>query len=87
MRSRFSAFAVGDTDYLLATWHPRTRPDSLTLDEDRRWYRLGTEAGGPFDTAGTVEFAAYYRSRAGSGIQREKSAFVREGGTWFYLTG
>ena len=29
MRSRFTAFAVGLPDYLLATWHPSTRPASL----------------------------------------------------------
>ncbi|MFZ2176709.1 MAG: YchJ family metal-binding protein, partial [Rhodococcus sp. (in: high G+C Gram-positive bacteria)] len=28
MRSRFSAFAVLDAEYLLATWHPSTRPAS-----------------------------------------------------------
>ena len=26
MRSRFTAFALGDVDYLLATWHPGSRP-------------------------------------------------------------
>ena len=26
MRSRYSAYAVGDTDYVWRTWHPRTRP-------------------------------------------------------------
>lgn len=40
MRSRYSAFAIGDGDYLLRTWHPDTRPDALDLDPDQRWYRL-----------------------------------------------
>ena len=40
MRSRFSAFAVGDPAYLLATWHPSTRPSRLELDDSLRWYRL-----------------------------------------------
>ena len=31
MRSRYSAFAVGDMPYLLRTWHPTTRPDDLAL--------------------------------------------------------
>ena len=26
MRSRYSAFAVGDAAYLLRTWHPSDRP-------------------------------------------------------------
>jgi SEC-C motif domain protein len=39
MRSRFSAFALGLAPYLLATWHPSTRPESLDLD-DVTWRRL-----------------------------------------------
>lgn len=90
MRSRFSAFAVGDGDYLLATWHPRTRPAAVELDPADRWYRLDvhtTERGGPFDEAGLVEFTAYHRGPAGSGTLHEVSRFVRERGRWFYLDG
>lgn len=90
MRSRFSAFAVGDPDYLLATWHPSTRPGSLELDSDRRWYRLdilATRGGSPFETDGVVEFEAFYRTPDGSGSQHEASRFSREGGRWFYLDG
>jgi SEC-C motif-containing protein len=90
MRSRFSAFAVGRPDYLLQTWHPTTRPATLDLDDDVRWYRLdiiATSAGGPFDTAGVVEFEAHYRSPAGASRQREVSRFTREDGRWLYLDG
>ncbi|MFC9789580.1 YchJ family protein [Rhodococcus sp. NPDC127528] len=88
MRSRYSAFAVGDADYLLRTWHPSTRPDRLDLDPDQRWLRLdvvATTGGGMFDAAGTVEFVAYYRE---SGIREslhENSRFVREDGQWLYV--
>lgn len=90
MRSRFSAFAVGDADYLRATWHPSTRPRSLELDPAQRWYRLdvlATSGGGPFDTAGTVEFRASYRHPEGRGDLHEVSRFVREVGTWLYVDG
>jgi SEC-C motif-containing protein len=90
MRSRFSAFAVGDPEYLLATWHADTRPATLELDPDRRWYRLdvlATREGGPFDRAGVVEFEAFHRGPGGAGTQREVSRFVREDGRWFYLDG
>ncbi len=90
MRSRFSAFAVGNPDYLIATWHPTTRPTELELDADRRWYRLdiiATIGGSPFETTGTVEFEAYYRSPAGAGSQHEVSRFVREDGRWLYVDG
>lgn len=96
MRSRFTAFAISDADYLLASWHESTRPTSLDLDETLRWYRLDIEdaAGGVFDTTGTVQFAAYYRSLPDipaeekvKGVQRERSRFVRENGAWFYVDG
>ena len=32
MRSRYTAFAVGDAGYLVRTWHPRTRPSDVDLD-------------------------------------------------------
>jgi SEC-C motif-containing protein len=86
MRSRYSAFVVGDPAYLLDTWHPRTRPRSLELDPDVRWTGLeivATSGGSMLDTEGTVAFRA---SRVG-GVQAERSRFVREAGTWFYLDG
>ncbi|MFB2554291.1 YchJ family protein [Herbiconiux liangxiaofengii] len=93
MRSRFSAFAVGDADYLLASWHPSTRPDSLELDEGLRWYRLDIldgSAGREGDSEGVVEFVAFFKPRPGvsaaAGSQHEVSRFVREGGRWFYVS-
>jgi SEC-C motif-containing protein len=90
MRSRFSAFAVGDAGYLLGTWHPSTRPAALELDPAQRWFRLDilrVAQGGPFDTAGLVEFRAHYRTDAGADVLHEVSRFVREGGRWFYVDG
>ena len=90
MRSRFSAFAVGDTAHLLRTWHPSTRPATLDLDPDVRWYRLdvlATSRGGVFDTDGTVEFEAYHRGPGGRGSMRELSRFVRGPEGWQYVDG
>jgi SEC-C motif-containing protein len=90
MRSRYAAFAVGDAAYLLATWHPLTRPRRLELDPAERWFGLEileTSRGGMLDTEGTVEFRARYRTagQAGAAEQHEVSRFVREGGRWLYL--
>jgi SEC-C motif-containing protein len=88
MRARFSAFAVGNTDYLLASWHSSTRPRELMLDDSLRWYRLdiiGRQEGGMLDSTGTVEFEAFYRSPGGAGSQHEVSRFTRENGAWVYL--
>lgn len=88
MRSRFTAFTIGDADYLLRSWHPTTRPRSLDVDPELRWFRLdilGRLKGGLLDTEGTVEFVAHYRSPGGSGEQRENSRFLRHNGAWHYL--
>ncbi len=90
MRSRFSAFAMGDTEYLLRTWHPTTRPETVETDDSVRWYRLDIDersAGGPFDTEGFVTFTAWYRSPDGPGALHERSRFRREDGAWLYLDG
>jgi SEC-C motif-containing protein len=50
MRSRYSAFVTRNVDYLLATWHPHTRPRVLDLDDGYTWTRLevhGMTGGGP----------------------------------------
>lgn len=88
MRSRFSAFAVGNVDYLLHSWSVTTRPETLELTPEVRWYRLDivdTVAGGPLDDTGIVEFAAYYRDADSSGVQEERSSFAREDGRWVYV--
>ncbi|CAO1651466.1 YchJ-like middle NTF2-like domain-containing protein [Salinibacterium sp. NYA9b] len=88
MRSRYSAYVRGETDYLLKTWHSSTRPTTLELDPDVRWYRLDIVArtgGSMFDTAGTVEFRAHYRFDGGADQQHENSRFLRENGAWLYV--
>lgn len=90
MRSRFTAFAVGDAAYLRATWRASTRPRDLVLDDDVEWRSLeirATSAGGPFDDAGVVEFVARYRQGGVRGALHETSRFVREGGRWSYVDG
>jgi SEC-C motif-containing protein len=86
MRSRYSAFAVGDPAYLLDTWHPSTRPRHLALDDEVRWTGLqvlATTGGSMLEREGTVEFRAVHRG----GAQHENSRFVREGGRWYYVDG
>jgi SEC-C motif-containing protein len=90
MRSRYSAFAVGDVGYLLATWHPATRPPTLALDPDVRWTGLdilATSGGSMLSPEGTVEFRAHHLRGRTPGAQHEISRFVREGGAWRYLDG
>jgi SEC-C motif-containing protein len=90
MRSRYSAFALGNAGYLLATWHSRTRPAELEVDPDVRWTGLDVLAGtggSPLESAGTVEFRAHHVVAGRAGAQHERSRFVREQGRWLYLDG
>ncbi|MEV0234992.1 YchJ family metal-binding protein [Nonomuraea sp. NPDC050786] len=87
MRSRFSAFGVGDAAYLLRTWHPAARPASLDLDRKVRWVRLEvleTTGGSVVHTEGTVRFRAHYTERGRAGVLEENSRFVRLEGRWVY---
>lgn len=92
MRSRYSAFVLQRPDYLLATWHPSTRPGELTLEPGTQWLGLDVKEHrhtGP-DSA-EVRFVARSRSAGSGGGQahrlHERSRFVRENGRWFYVDG
>ena len=90
MRSRYTGFVVCDEPYLLATWHPDTRPGKVRLDEQQRWLGLNiraTEGGGVDDCSGTVEFVARFKV-AGKGVRlHEISRFEKIGERWYYLDG
>jgi SEC-C motif-containing protein len=88
MRARDAGFAVGDEAHLFRTWHPRTRPDDVALAADRIWTGLvvlQTEAGGPEDDSGVVEFEAHYLATGRPGVHHEVSRFERRRGDWVYV--
>ncbi|ANW63063.1 MULTISPECIES: YchJ family protein [Mycolicibacterium] len=90
MRSRYSAYAVGNMDYIWATWDPGTRPAGTMPDAVLPWVRLeivDTQAGGPDDDRGVVEYRAFYRDGEGSSVLHERSTFTRRAGRWFYVDG
>ena len=88
MRSRYSAFVLERADYLLATWHPGTRPAALDFEPDARWLGLEVRAHqstGP--ATAEVEFVARMRLAGRAVRLHERSRFVHEGGRWFYVDG
>lgn len=92
MRSRYSAYALRLSLYLLATWHPSTRPppDEVDLGETRTaWLGLRiVRSGQSGENEGIVEFVARYRVGGASAVRlHETSRFVREHGAWFYVDG
>ena len=89
MRSRYSAFAMRDADYLQRTWHPRTRPQRIDLDA-AEWLGLTVVRcveGGPDDAEGLVEFVARWALGSRRGEQHEVSHFARRAGRWCYVDG
>jgi SEC-C motif-containing protein len=87
MRSRYCAFALGDTAYLLATWHADFRPTELQLDARIRWIGLEILAGEQQAQRASVEFEAMLLLAGTVSAMRECSEFVCQQGRWFYTRG
>jgi len=89
MRSRYSAFVLCNEPYLLATWLPGTRPDSVPFSKNQKWLGLriiNTRRTG--EDSAEVEFIARSRVSNASAVRHhERSRFVHEGGRWFYVDG
>ncbi len=84
MRSRYSAFVLGEVDHLFRTWHPRTRPAGLVedgLDTGRTWTGLEVLDHGE----DWVEFDAHYTVDGVAGVQHERSRFEQRAGRWVYV--
>lgn len=87
MRSRYSAYALGLPDYLVATWHASTAPGDLDMPPTK-WLGLEVRDAAMSADAGVVEFVARYRDGSGrAGRLHETSRFVREAGRWYYIDG
>jgi len=89
MRSRYCAFVLCNEPYLLATWHPSTRPASIAFNKDQKWLGLTvTDACATGELSAEVEFIARSRvSNAAAVRHHERSRFVCEGGRWLYVDG
>lgn len=95
MRSRYSAYVLGREDYLLASWHPETRPAELGLAAEAasgqapRWLGLEIRQTAQQDAChATVEFVARYRIAGRGQRLHELSRFERlDDGRWVYVDG
>jgi SEC-C motif domain protein len=98
MRSRYTAYSLGEVDYLINSLHPSKNTKGLRLEllesaRSTQWLRLdilGTQRGGPKDKKGIVEFVATYRGKeflSQPGQLHERSRFVKMGDRWFYTDG
>jgi SEC-C motif-containing protein len=89
MRSRYCAFTLGLTDYLLDTWHPSTRPDSIAADPPGlKWLGLEVRRHAVQGHGhAVVEFVARNRLNGRAVRLHETSRFVHEVGRWLYVDG
>jgi SEC-C motif-containing protein len=95
MRSRYSAFVVGDIDYVVKTHDPDTvhqidRASTEAWATQSKWLGLEileTEAGQVGDKFGRVDFLARYELRGNVIEHRESATFRHDGKTWFFVDG
>ena len=91
MRSRYSAYTIKDSAYLLDSWAEETRPGQLDLDTDPiSWVGLSIEAcedGSEEDSAGTVTFTARFLSSGHLCLLHEESRFIKAENRWYYVDG
>ena len=95
MRSRFSAYALGKVDYLIATRCADKR-GAENREELATYCRsvqcvglkiITTQKGGPEDAEGVVTFHASLQANGRRSLHIETSTFAREDGQWVYVDG
>ncbi len=91
MRSRYTAYAIHNSEYLLKTWDTNKRPQAIDFSKDKaEWQQLkiiATKKGRANDSRGIVEFKAYYLLDGKQHILKEISRFKKQQGSWYYLDG
>ncbi|PKB18878.1 YchJ family protein [Flavobacterium sp. 5] len=89
MKSRYSAYATHQADYLLATTHSSerkhySREEILKWATSNQWQKLEIISA----TENTVEFKAYFKDENNvSQVHYEFSNFKKENDIWFYVDG
>lgn len=97
MRSRYSAYAVKNIDYIDQTQitlpgETFDKEEALKWADSSEWMGLEikkTQKGSATDNTGIVEFIAHYKDKA-SGTElrhHETSLFQRDGGDWKFKEG
>jgi SEC-C motif domain protein len=96
MRSRYSAYVIIASQYLIDSTHISQRANYSKTDieawaKESNWQKLeiiDCKKGLSDDSVGEIEFNAYYHdSKNILQIHHEKSIFKKESGDWFYVNG
>ena len=89
MRSRFTAFALVLTNYLVETTHSSTQKDNDFSDiedwaKSNKWLKLEIV----FAKENKVRFRAFYQDKNNEIYEHDElSTFTQENGKWFYVDG
>ena len=95
MRARYTAYTRADVDFLVATHRPPSgeevdRAATEKWAKESEWLGLevvATEAGGPDDDKGIVEFVARWKAGGHELRHHERSTFAKIDGAWKYVDG
>jgi SEC-C motif-containing protein len=95
MRSRYTAFAIGDFNYIAITQKLKEDPKQATADIEAsnahtQWIKLEineTEEGLEKDKKGMVSFSAHFKEGKHIGRLSERSVFKKVKKEWFYISG
>jgi SEC-C motif-containing protein len=95
MRSRYTAYVLGEIDYILGSLHPDHREDvdrkaTEAWSKSAEWKGLevvSTEGGGEADDKGQVEFIARFVLKGTEQVHHERAEFERYAGKWYFVDG
>lgn len=95
MRARYTAYAIGAIEFLEESIHPEhregvDRASTKAWSESADWKGLdiiATEAGGPNDQKGMVEFRARFSIKNVAQEHHERATFERKDDRWYFVDG
>lgn len=95
MRSRYTAYVKTEINYIHDTLHPSrrqkfNREEAVAWSKKSDWQALEiikTEAGGPNDDAGIVEFIARYAEKGKRVEHHEVAEFSKIDDRWYFVDG
>jgi len=94
MRARYSAYVIGETEFIKTSNAPETAGD-VDIEATKQWSKAATWEGfeivenapeGAKDRA-ELEFIAKYSVEGNQMQHHERSVFVEQNGTWYFLEG
>lgn len=95
MRSRYTAYATGNVDYIKETTAPADQKD-FDMEAAKNWAAdsewkgfeiLSKDKGEATDEEGIIEFVARYRINDKVESHHEVSSFKKIDGRWFFMDG